>query len=515
MLSRSESQLKAAIESYSHQIDEPSFLQLRPLHLSVEWPCGIETLLKNKANVNVTDENGLHPIDHAVYRACTKSIDLFDKADCALYALTQSQRQLQTLDIATTLERCAATDERRTIRANIVDLIIEIQAQRRRKLRSLLTRSLPERVILSLSLHEDRLLDEQAPAATAALERHNISIPISLKINHDYETVYHYLWLNVRILNSLWEAGFRDVNGLNSFGQNPLMAKYLHESGSGSSLKVIAWFVMKDIDIYQKVYHLHQTQRKEVDASLRCSYLISGHTVLHYVCYNLPISLLFYHFDQKMLSPGSQAYLKVLTSSQIQDMCKCACSSAGCQAIHMLFKGLLDGHRWGDKGVLWRDLCVTNYKDLYLYVWEDAMTSNQLLSELVRFSTFELLGLTHTCCRTRSYLDQNDSILMPLAQDEEIQEIHKEEWEDLQLLEDLMIEFDQKRRELGCSITEFIEGYWWNRMNEILSEQKPMSYDKIREIGVVIHDFDSKTEDREPRHTYFADERGLKWGRTL
>lgn len=83
VLSRSEARLLAAIENHFDQINVPCFLELRLLHLSVEWPYGIEALLKYGANANVTDQMGLTPVAHAIKQACPKSLDLFEKAGYA------------------------------------------------------------------------------------------------------------------------------------------------------------------------------------------------------------------------------------------------------------------------------------------------------------------------------------------------------------------------------------------------------------------------------------------------
>ena len=207
MLSRSEPQLIAAIETHLDRINEPSFLALRPLHLSVDWPDGIRVLLKYGATVNVTDRKGWTPVDHVIERLALQSLDLFEKAGCALFTRLRLQ---SAINRDWEYEREGRNDLRKT---NVLKIKIKEEANRRRKLQSLLDHSLPECVLRGLAISKDRLLDQQASAAKAALQRHNISIPPWLQIEYDSGTVYHYDFLTIKVLDILWKAGFRDVNG--------------------------------------------------------------------------------------------------------------------------------------------------------------------------------------------------------------------------------------------------------------------------------------------------------------
>ncbi len=94
-------------------------------------------------------------------------------------------------------------DDNENSRADNLDFVIEMKTNRRRKLQSLISLSLSEHVLRSLSIFEDRILDQQLFAAMIALKRHNISISLSLRFNQDDDTIYNYRDLTLRILNSL------------------------------------------------------------------------------------------------------------------------------------------------------------------------------------------------------------------------------------------------------------------------------------------------------------------------
>ena len=86
----------------------------------------------------------------------------------------------------------------------------------------------------------------------------------------------------------------------------------------------------------------------------------------------------------------------------------------------------------------------------------DIVTSEEMILDVIRFLTFDTLGLTHTCCRPK-YRSLND--LAPPEDEDEIQKIHNEEQKDLRLLEDLLLEFDEYRRKSNYSIREFYLTY--------------------------------------------------------
>lgn len=508
VLSRSEPQLITAIETHLDRINEPSFLALRPLHLSVDWPDGIRVLLKYGATVNVTDRKGWTPVDHVIERLALQSLDLFEKAGCALFTRLRLQ---SAINRDWDYERTPRNDPRKT---NVLNIKIKEEANRRRKLQSLLDHSLPECVLRGLAISKDRLLDQQASAAKAALKRHNVSIPPWLQTEYDSGTVYHYDFLTVKVLDILWGAGFRDVNELDRAGRTPLMTMKFDRVNSEEALEIIAWFENKGVDIDEQIHHLHQISGIQVGSRWRDAYTIADHAVVHYLCCSSPVNLnTFRDSDFSRLSKDSQVCLRRIVSSEIQDACQCACSSAGCQALHMIFKGLCGYARIDIERVM-----AGVWYEVLSFIDSHSKISNETVSEIVRFWTFEVLGLTHTCCRKRALDSVEDDleyefILMPLER-EKIQKNHKKERKDLKLLKNLMVEFKERREQLGYPlIREFMKGYWWSRMKEVLSERKRTDFNKIREMGVVVHDLDAHSDSDIDAETEESSGRGEGRGR--
>ena len=72
---------------------------------------------------------------------------------------------------------------------------------------------------------------------------------------------------------------------------------------------------------------------------------------------------------------------------------------------------------------------------------------------------------------------------------EETSELHEEDSELINRLEDLVIEFEAKLVDHTGTFTEFFSGYWATRMNEVDEELSIVTEEHkqaIREAGVVI-----------------------------
>lgn len=180
--------------------------------------------------------------------------------------------------------------------------------------------------------------------------------------------------------------------------------------------------------------------------------------------------------------------LAIISRLSIFDTCRCACSTSGCSPAANLMKGF--------KTVL---EIISQAYDRPLLDFEppltemlvtaggmDKKTSVKVALELIRLKTFEELELTHTCCKGEFYPWQSQP---PMPDEIEIDEIQEEERVLIAQLEDLVAEFNfefEKRQE---PLLEFLDGYWTERMEEVLAE--PDSSDEeatrqIEELGVKI-----------------------------
>lgn len=430
----------------------------------MSWPRGIEILLSYGANVNVTDNQRWYPLDHAIHRVCPESAALFAKTDCELRPAVRNQPQ-STLGRAIYEAASQPTDQ---AKISIAKSVIIIAANQRRKLTALLSHYLPKNPICAHLSFEDQLLDVYAFDAVTALKQHGVSIPISLKFNEYRGTIYHYDDLIRELLDSLWEAGFRDLNEPDHNGATPLM---LLESYDGGWAKQVNWFLDKGVNPNQQIQQIHQNSYWTCNSEARCCpCLKSGHIVMHFLAFNLS-RLEWPNIEREIqaldvVDPRLKTMLQDIFNNEIRDACKCACSSAGCRAINIIVKersfSSTDPQKLFQTAIRPISILIAKANDFI---------SQTTFTEIIRTLTFNALGLTHTCCRANRNHWFDELRLIPFEDEDDISEIHDEEREDLQLLEDLLLEFEQRRRDKPSSFQNFIKIYWLTRMREVLSER--------------------------------------------
>lgn len=467
ILRQSETELRKVLQCSHHLIDEPNALGLRPLHLSATWPSGIEILMNNGANINVTDDWKLLPVDHAIYLACSKSLALFAEADCELRP--SSRRVDGSLGMATWF--AAIYDSDQALRISVAESVIKMEANQRRKLQALVSHYLPKSSIITRPLLEDRLIDVRAFDAVTTLKQHDVSIPTSLDVKEYCGTVYHLYGFETEVLNSLWKAGFRNINEPDPSGHTPLIlpiiSRFPRFGRLQSFLERTGWFIDKGVNPDQKIQHLHQNSYWNCKSNIGCSCLKSGHSAMHFLAFNLSVIRFWIDLtkDQSKCLERTRVepVLHNIFNNATRDTCKCACSSDGCQAINIIVK---------------MNLSFSDDLDdiFHSAIWPIPATKathfilETTFSEIIRSLTFHVLDLTHTCCRqSKDWIDELQ--LTPFEDEEDISEIHDEEREDLQLLEDLLLEFEQQRRDQPSSFRKFMNGYWLTRMREVLSGQ--------------------------------------------
>jgi len=195
------------------------------------------------------------------------------------------------------------------------------------------------------------------------------------------------------------------------------------------------------------------------------------------------------------LDPLGETF-RVLIRSSIQeyrvDSCLCSCSGSGCSPVVVLLKSTqLD--QW-------------NFAPHYMFPFHerviewietgsatDCFQKLPLLvaADIIRFETFEMLGLSHTCCRgSQTYHDDFDSrALAPRFEISDIHEIREEEQDLLddyeRLVDDLIQAYEQHKE----SFSSFLTGFWRTKMVRWLTERRPTRQEDLvnmRRIGVVM-----------------------------
>ncbi|MCJ1467990.1 hypothetical protein MMC07_006616 [Pseudocyphellaria aurata] len=521
VLHQSEPLLRKAIKASPQSINQPNNIGQTPLHLSLDWPCGIDILLEAGADVDRADSDGLPPIVYACQRSLIEAVRRLASADCALYppnmpwffqwhSVLQNAMREEVTFYPPYLNITVAA------RQNVVDCVIDSVADRRRRLQALASAFLPSKVADRLNLSGHLVLDEFAASTASTLLDHHVHIPDALSPGFRRTTVYHIPFLTLRTAHQLWTAGFRDTDGFDHRGRTPLMIRrYSNQINLTTELELIAWFLSKGADLHRAQHkRIRQNEPKSDDVSALGSK--PNTTVVHWIAKNIGQTIKdflwesinhrlsyvgpswtlkhlaeerhhqlwqsFYEF-MSISNLAKQVLLQILTDP-IRDKCSCFCSVGGCQPIITILKIFRrDTSPVGRK--MKTQISMVLAALIESTSSSSSSTSSSPVSALVRCLTFEELELTHTCCT--HFLDH----IVPRDDHDDdmtdVHEIHDEEHHLHDQLEELLVEFDAKQRELGVSTAAFLQGYWRARMDEVLAE-KPDGWDgaPLERIGVCI-----------------------------
>jgi hypothetical protein len=506
VLRRSEVQLHKAINASPQSVNDPNNVGQTALHFSLEWSIGIRVLLDAKAELNRADNLGYTPIMRACQLSLLDAVQLLGNAGSALHVGCRA-----ALDVAMDNEFSCRTSncgtEETKIAEKIVDYIIELEADRRRRLSELALTSLPRNAMKDLESFGDGLLDEHAMSVIWMLKRHNIIVPDALIPCWMPTTGYHSRYLTVRIANKLWMTGFKNIGGLFWDGKSWWQSSIQYELDLNDTLELVAWFQSKEEDLHGIAayegfgrdrsttsnlhiiaYRLGTNLRKMEEQSIREQelHLDFFAASAEDVC---AITQRFTYETYNLSDVAKRMLTNILMDSE-KDSCLCACSTGGCSTVVLTLKPHTreDIYSPGPLKPFWY-LCMTTAFIEFVELLEPKFSD--LSSDIVRFLTFSVLDLSHTCCRCERYYIG----IIKFDDEDDIQRIHDEEKEMIEKFEGLLVEFENKKSELGISTSEFLLGYWRERMREVLNEPGVFNKEEVEALGVRVYETDNVKED--------------------
>ena len=454
-----------------------------PLHLSANWPEGIQILLSHGGEelINEPDVDGLLPLAYSCAWKCVKSVKLLLNADSALYSEGEEHTSYFS-NFHDILE-----DAMMTCKDEIITLLVDALVDRRRRLYSLAMAKLGRKALVDLRIDGDRVLDEKAFELRDALQHANVHIPIILRLPPERRTMFHLKRLTPAMCDMLYGHGFVDVDAFSASGVTPLMEMgYCDSTRLSPPLQRISWLISKGADPFRR------PDQTLVNPSSREEFKT---TAAHYICTWLGEALYWLEkvygystmdgaiaYEELVgLKDDCQLVLGQLLLSEIYDGCHCACSSRGCTPATIMLKTMTARHD-GSHPCFFLQLRVIEWvTSLPTYCREKW---KWLSNEIIRYEAFEQLGLTHTCCKTFP-------LLLPYPRPhEECEEIQDEERFLISRLDVLVAELQEKHTELAITLLEFLRGYARTRIEEFATEDEPLDVDeiaRIRDIGVTIY----------------------------
>lgn len=443
ILSNSEDYLRSTIAKHPHLVLERTY-GMTALHLSSWWPAGLSILLSSGAAAHIDETchdwflGTATAFDFAMYFWCEEAIELLFDAGCLWNWFTVDIHQTVPLS-------CVRTTARKL-------------ADRRRELMSLAESTLTEHQLTTVRPQEG-VLDSDAALVVRLLRGAGVDVPSPLVVPDTYAGIYLSGRLDITYYSTFFDHGFCNVNRRVSEHPPPIQVAGLN------GLKVIT--SAKD-DVLTPGLLLWLEEHGCLDIEPADALLPGTNTSAtgaHILALRTAEQLAVAW--PRWEAAGFPALLRDVIVSRAADGCRCWCSSAGCLPFMAVLKDM------ATCGTKVNSFCFEE-SGRGTRSWE--VLSGGLADALLRFLTFEALEMTHTCCSASVELPQspcfsNWHLWQPQVYtlrefQGAVEEIHAEEEELHQRLENLVSEFKIQFVESREGVGDFIWGYWRTRMGE-------------------------------------------------
>ncbi|KAI2464376.1 hypothetical protein F4781DRAFT_73292 [Annulohypoxylon bovei var. microspora] len=474
---------------------------LPALHVAIFWPKGLGMLLDSQLDIDLNIEcNGLTPLELAMLTSkqiCREGGERLCK-DCPC---AESTKVLLDFRCRLTESHLQSIDEYST--AVNYNLLGHVKVWRER-LMNLAKRELRMDEKRHIGLCDLFVLDQTAPEVIRTLETRGIfSYRVFQLDQGDYRlsppsdipsssSIYHRI-RSTHTAEIAWEVGFRDID-LKHGGISPVMYP-------GVRLDCCEWYLAHGANAMNLVpfqcCQLHS--RDNMNIFDPANSMQQSHTVAHHL-----MKRAGEEWARKSYLPDKPpcfmtSLISRVGTSQIGDGCECGCSDPeeGCFPLKLFFGGILSGLK--NMGLDSLFAIVGGLEEII------DLVSPPIANAIIRALTFEVLDIRHTCCETipqiwdcRAYCNKDVK-----SYGEDFSYIRDEDASLLDELESLMTEFTDAFQSQEHPFSNFLEGYWKERMDQIREEKKnrrltPEEKEAAEKLGVRLVDEnpeDSKVEE--------------------
>jgi hypothetical protein len=431
-----------------------------PLHLSCNWPTGIQILFDHggRAIIDTLDIYGLPAYVYASKFGIFECVELLLEADCCLFPARHGIDHRSTYPLSKALDLGSVQIGKR-----IIQSLSDRRARLHALLREWMSPSEVEKVTFS-----DFILDGIPYKRYASLTASGFTVPESLVGPTGGKSVYHIFPLSPDSAQAFYDIGFHDLNLVDDDGLTPLLMVH-SRAYPLNGFRLSSWMLERGADLHAKPMVMYEGDYSHHGTAAHFLAKHAGNALAQYVSCGC-----LHEFNQEIPNLG-----KYLISISEVDQCQCGCSSNGCYPINLLFKAFCSHMcvRRNEVGttevVHWLEDSIPPRDDIGL----------ELFSEIIRYYTFEKLGLRHTCCIATGKT-------IKLRDPEEILELQEEDRFGLERLEELVQEFETEFNPSTDSLKTFLAGYWLERMTELLEAVDSVDEEEIKqieEIGVVMN----------------------------
>ena len=363
-------------------LKERNRLGQTPVHLASDWPYALKMLLESGADMEALDCDFCSPLYYSCNSFNSECTQILLDAGCCLvvnheYTGLPPSRAHPLLegyysewswlsDLFGSYHSKRRTHHRAAWDA-IRDAIISCLVVRRKQLLEMAKQigdRLPWWVMQTVTTHEkeSRILDEKFVNVLRATEDSGVRVPDSLWTQPMLmKTIYHTDELCPTTAERLFEVGFRDIDVRGLQQLTPLMKFDVDRDETRFHGSIQAWLLRKGASL-QNIVGLYWY-------------------AAHFIAMRLSAAIFYNRADFfeplwfEATTPCSKFNLR--SGFLVKDGCQCACSFMGCVMLTIFL----------------------SYGAPILSILETLSTlTEEDISPILRFSIFEALGLTHTCC---------------------------------------------------------------------------------------------------------------------
>lgn len=469
-----------------------------PLHVATSWPRGMELLLHLGEDtisniIDAEDDNGSSALDYALK---------MNEPECVKILLDASAE----MDLES-IQDIAKWEQGREKWA-VIPILTHSLAQRRRELLCFARESVLQRSGLEkIDIKDGFLLQEDTFELVQTLLAAEINVPKRFRSVRP-GSVYHSAHMNLELAQSLFSSGF-DHTAVDLLGFTPLMTVDLvalsrrHAAANllgfdPGALDLVDWFLSHGEDLNTPI------PTSGFIREIGCEEQPRGPRLAHRVASELGRCL---RWPVALSGDRCTALLPEILTSPEADSCLCLCTRDGCRAASVFTRELWGSIRGGDAPHGQPTLGQTSVRvimDLLTRQLSVHTGVRQFASDFIRVSTFERLGMSHTCCRfvdnggryeepgneVAFAISKGEYKMLEIMDPDDVAEIQEEERYLERLLEVLVEEFKVKYDELGLPLADFFLTYWWVRMDEVDAGNNVSreELEALRRTGVVLDD---------------------------
>ncbi|KAL2274458.1 hypothetical protein FJTKL_03210 [Diaporthe vaccinii] len=545
VLARDVSLVKRIIAHHPSSLQETNLLGQTPFHLAADLP-EILLLLMNAGgsllDMDKIDEEGEYALDYALrlsaslcstsnpWEACSNC----ECVKCVNILLAQGWR------CSPNFLRYFDTRQRRDYSEGKVSYAAKVQVLNRiayagATLKTLGLRFLSTVEIDLYHLKANSVLDYYAPKVAQLLSENGVSIPSSLRaimlepvqytpgkvleyapFSQDrtswsgmvgylrYSSVYHVTHAfgkmpTTRLPQLLYDLGFHDINYIDNSGYSPL-TKHLTYGDPRPSYTL--WLIDHGANLGQRL----PAGVRFGDTSQYGASEYSAATAAHLALQRLTaIKDVAGDADNWVIMQDQEvdAYRKLVdmvAPLDLLDDCTCGCVEDGCHTFKVVFDDIWNYatdygfFRYSRNRASPRSILVSGFaakvSELLQNFPLDVSVWVKMSKAGLRYFTFSMLDLRHTCCNI--YAAGGPTVFTL----EEVDEIRDEEHERLgvseQLIRELEVQYDnfQSTGKQGDKFTNFLTAHWVPKMEQVLAdlERRDLSARELRaaeEAGVI------------------------------